>query len=363
MCRFWQRLVHQASEEQPTICHAVISMASMNYHFVRPGAGPGPCDQIFSIRQINKAIDSLQRNLMKEGMGRLRAETVLIACVVLVSTLLFQEDADSAGTHLRSGYKLLEQYLAENGNKSDVATTLTRVFAGVHLVWSSFNSNAVLAGDQSPIPLLIPYVVDATDVIQRINDQIVTLVRIFSSQNQHHRPDIESDSPTVKAEPVISMSKLLGIRNQLTLYRDIHQRHLSQQQSNALSILELWAEFLPIMGIVETGPGPREMQYDKFLGNFQRIIQLAESVLMSDNNINAPKFSVNLGLIPPLCLLAFKCRDFFIREKVLSLLRRSRRQEGIWSTGLISCVVQRVYEIECKGHFPGHLIPHTSRIR
>lgn len=127
---------------------------------------------------------------MKEGMGRLRAETVLIACVVLVSTLLFQEDADSAGTHLRSGYKLLEQYLAENSNKSDVATTLTRAFAGVHLVWSSFNGNAVLAGDQSPIPLLIPSWVDATDEIQRINDHIVTLVRIFSAQNQHHRSDI-----------------------------------------------------------------------------------------------------------------------------------------------------------------------------
>lgn len=116
------------------------------------------------------------------------------------------------------------------------------------------------------------------------------------------------------------------------------------------------------MGIVETGPGPREMQHDKFMGNFQRIIQLAESVLMSDN-IDAPTFSVNLGVIPPLSLIAFKCRDFFAREKVLSLLRRSHRQEGIWSTELIACVVQRVYEIECQNYFPGHLIPHTSRIR
>ncbi|KAJ6051498.1 hypothetical protein N7460_002032 [Penicillium canescens] len=359
---FWQRLVHQASEDQPAIRHAVIGMGSMNYHFVRSRAGPSPCDQQFSLRQINKAIHSLQRNLIKEGMGRLRVETVLVACVVLVSTLLFQEDAVSAGLHLRSGYKLLEQYLMENGNQSDVAATLTRAFAGTHMVWSSFNSNAVLTGDQLPIPLLLPPQAGATDEIQRANDLMVTLVRILSHQNNAHRSSIESVGPTAEVDPADFVGKLLGLQGQLRAYRDIHKHHLIQRDLNALTILELWAELLPIIAMVETGPGPREMQYDNFLEHFQRILQLADSVLMSDN-IDAPTFSVNLGVIPPLCLLAFKCRDPFVRQEALSLLRRSRRQEGIWSTGLTALVVQRVYEIECAGLRPGDLIPNTSRIR
>jgi len=363
---FWQRLVHQASEDQPAIRHAVIGMGSMNYHFVRLRAGllragPGPSlyDQTFSLRQINKAIHSLQRNLIEERMGRLRVETVLVACVVLVSTLLFQEDAISAGIHLRSGYKLLEQYLTEN-HKSDVAATLTRAFASVHMVWSSFNSNGALTGDQPPIPLLIPPQAKATDEIQRANDLIVTLVRLLSYQNNTYRTRM--GSPGAELDAADFVGGLLELQGQLQVYRDIHEHNLMERDLTALTILELWAELLLILVTVEIGPGPREMQFDKFLKHFQRVFQLAESALMSDN-IDTPAFSVNLGVIPPLCLVALKCRDPIVRQETLSLLRRSRRQEGIWSTEMIAFALQRVYDIESAGLWPGDLIPNTSRIR
>ncbi|CAG8375669.1 unnamed protein product [Penicillium salamii] len=367
---FWQRLVHQASEDQPAIRHAVIGMGSMNYHFVRSRTSPGPYDQAFSLRQINKAIQSLQQNLIKPGMGRLRVETVLVACVVLVSTLLFQEDALSAGIHLRSGYKLLQQYLMDHGSTSDVSATLTRAFGGVHMVWSSFNSNGALTGDQQPIPLLIAPPDQAADEIQQANDLIVTLVRILAYQNHHHRSGIESggppsdmdDGPSLATDPAEFVGKLLGLQSQLKTYRELHQYHLSQRDLNALNILELWAVLLPILGAVESGPGPREMQYDKYLESFKHVLDLAESVLMSDN-IDTPSFSVNLGIIPPLCLVSFKCRDPAIRERLLFLFRRSRRQEGIWSTSMIALVLQRVYDIEHAGVWPGEIIPDAARVR
>jgi hypothetical protein len=131
---------------------------------------------------------------------------------------------------------------------------------------------------------------------------------------------------------------------------------------NALSILQLWVEILYVLGSVETAPGPREMQYDKYLETFQVILDMAESVLVSDN-IETPTFSVNLGVLPPMCLVAFKCRDSSIRHRLLSLLNRSRRQEGIWSTSMIALVVQRVYDIENAGTRPGEHIPNASRIR
>ncbi|CAG8262606.1 unnamed protein product [Penicillium olsonii] len=366
---FWQRLVHQASEDQPAIRHAVIGMGSMNYHFVRSRTGPGPYDQAFSLRQINKAIHSLQQNLIKPGMGRLRVETVLVACVVLVSTLLFQEDALSAGKHLRSGYKLLQQYLMDYGNTSGVSATLTRAFGGVHMVWSSFNSNGALTGDQEPIPLLIASPDHAADEIQQANDLIITLVRVLAYQNHYHTSGVESgssptdmDGPSLATDPAEFVGKLLGLQSQLTTYRELHQHHLSHRDLSALNILELWAELLPILGAVESGPGPREMQYDKYLGNFKHILDLAESVLMADD-IDTPSFSVNLGVIPPLCLVAFKCRDPAVRERLLCLFRRSRRQEGIWSTSMIALVLQRVYDIEHAGIWPGELIPDAARIR
>jgi hypothetical protein len=114
--------------------------------------------------------------------------------------------------------------------------------------------------------------------------------------------------------------------------------------------------------MVETGPGPREMKYDNHLVEFKKILHLAESVLMSDI-LETPTFSVNLGVIPPLCIVAFKCRDPDVRKDTLSLLRHSRRQEGIWSTATTALIVQRVYDIENLGLWPGEFVPNTSRIR
>ncbi|KAJ5345732.1 hypothetical protein N7452_003736 [Penicillium brevicompactum] len=365
---FWQRLVHQASEDQPAIRHAVIGMGSMNYHFVRSNAGPGPYSQAFSLRQINKAIESLQENLIKPDMGRLRVETVLVACVVLVSTLLFQEDAVAAGTHLRSGFKLLEQYLLEHGAASDVSGTLTRAFGGVHMVWSSFNSNGALTGDQKLIPLIIAPPDNAMDTIQRANDMIVTFVRVLSYQNIHHASAIE-DSSSLAADPVACIGdpaefvgKILAVQAELTLYRQLHQHHLAQRDLNALNVLQVWSSMLPIIGAVESGPGPREMQYDKYLEHYKVAIAMAESVLMSDN-IEAPTFSVNLGVIPPLSLIALKCRDWTTRSQLIALLRRSRRQEGIWSTNIFARVAQRAFDIETAGLYPGEHVPNEARIR
>lgn len=366
---FWQRLVHQASEDQPAIRHAVIGMGSMNYHFVRSRTSPGPYNQSFSLRQINKAITSLQENLIKPDMGRLRVETVLVACVVLVSTLLFQEDAVSAGTHLRSGYKLLEQYLLENGTSSSVAATLTRAFGGVHMVWSSFNSNGALTGDQKLIPLIIAPADNAMDEIQRANDVIVTFIRILSYQNIHHASALDENRSSLAADPVECIGdpaefigQLFRVQSELSVYRELHQHHMAQRDLNALGVLQLWAETLPIIAIVESSPGPREMQYDKYLEIYKRVIGLAESVMMSDN-IEAPSFSVNLGVIPPLSLIALKCRDWTLRSRLINLLRRSRRQEGIWSTHIFAGVVQRAYEIESAGLSPGEHIPLDARIR
>ncbi|KAL4815517.1 hypothetical protein BDW67DRAFT_185792 [Aspergillus spinulosporus] len=151
---FWQRLVHQVSEEQPAVCHAVISLGSLKYQFLQLRMGNADSanngravDTAFSLQQCNKAIASVRQRLLADRLGPQSKELALIMCIVLVSILLLQEDAQSAGCHLRSGLKLLEAYMEDPPRHSATSSAISQAFAGLHLGWLSFSAPEDLVQD------------------------------------------------------------------------------------------------------------------------------------------------------------------------------------------------------------------------
>ncbi|KAJ5593843.1 uncharacterized protein N7459_000051 [Penicillium hispanicum] len=380
---FWQRVVHQASEDQPAIRHAVIGIGALNWNFVqlRVRRSHGMPDRSFCLWQINKAIHYLQRNLTETRMGRLRMETALVTCVVLVSTLLFQGDAYTAAQHLQSGYRLLEQYLADSPEQSSFCSALTTAFAGVHLVCSTFcpeNLTAVSGGgdvnpvgnpessiqndeSSSPLPVLRS-LSSANDYIQKGREFLVTLASM-ALQNNPHGLSLEPASSGLDKKAFSVLEQLNEWQVQIRGCRVTHQDRLSQRDIDALTLLELWSEMLHIILIVESAPSPREMRYDDFLPQFQKAVQLAKALLLSDAALSPmPTFSVNTGVIPPLFFCGFKCRDWLVRQEVLMLLRRWRRQEGVWSSCATALILKRAIDLESDGLMPEDFIPESSRL-
>ncbi|KAJ5174222.1 uncharacterized protein N7482_000099 [Penicillium canariense] len=363
---FWQRLVHQVSEVQPAVCHAVIGMGSLNYRFVqlRKGESQGPLDRSFSLQQCNKAIACLRQNLMDNRLGRLRVEIALITCIVLVSIILFQEDAESAGRHLRSGYKLLGEYLRDDAHRSSTSRAVAQAFAGIHLVWSTFtNPDSFTENEDRTFPFFVPKALPETvDNIEKAGNFLVILARMVL--RRHPRGfSVGPASSDLGGEPYAVLSKLRVWRSQIKGSLILHNDRLSQRDLDTLTLLEIWSEILYIILFVENGPLPRETRYDEYLPRFQKAVELAKKLLASDSSQNPlPAFSVNMGVIPPLFFCVFKCRDWLVRQEALLLLRQWQRQEGIWSTCATALVLKRVIEIETDGLTPEDLIPEESRI-
>ncbi len=59
-----------------------------------------------------------------------------------------------------------------------------------------------------------------------------------------------------------------------------------------------------------------------------------------------PSFSADLGIVPPLYVVATKCRDRTIRRQAIQLLRSSARREGMWDSELMSRIGMWVMDIE-----------------
>jgi hypothetical protein len=276
----------------------------------------------------------------------------LITCILLVSTLLFQENAQWASHHLQSGLKLLKEYTSHNPHQSSVSTVIERAFAGVHLSWLAFSTPEVIADNSFPslIPRRFP---EISDDISTANDFVVSLVRL-----------VLLGSPRVASEADTLFSELCAWRKQ-TKASTIAFQQRSQCDRDALVLLKLWSEVLYVILSVETqsSPEPREIRYDAFLAHFQHSIELAKRLLTTTSRLEpVPTFSVNLGVIAPLFFCGFKCRDWLVRQEALLLLRRWRRQEGIWSSDATARLLTRVIGIETGAFGPEDIIPMAARI-
>ncbi|KAH6611128.1 c6 zinc finger domain [Trichoderma cornu-damae] len=121
-----------------------------------------------------------------------------------------------------------------------------------------------------------------------------------------------------------------------------------------------------------------EVQFDAFLSHFKAIVGLGWEVVGDDEKRAAtescsvpqrcqqrhvipkaafragrytthnikPSFSADLGIVPPLFVVATKCRDPTVRREAIQLLRSSARREGMWDSELTANIAQWIMEIE-----------------
>jgi len=75
-----------------------------------------------------------------------------------------------------------------------------------------------------------------------------------------------------------------------------------------------------------------EIVYDAFLPDFKYITHTCARLITSQSvkSPRNPRFSFDVGIIPPLHVTATKCRDSTIRREAVDLLFASPRQEGMW---------------------------------
>lgn len=59
-----------------------------------------------------------------------------------------------------------------------------------------------------------------------------------------------------------------------------------------------------------------------------------------------PSFSADLGIVPPLYVVATKCRNPLIRRQAIQLLRSSSRREGMWDSELTARIGSWIMDIE-----------------
>jgi hypothetical protein len=171
--------------------------------------------------------------------------------------------------------------------------------------------------------------------------------------------------------------------------RHPHVSNTERAGRDVLRMIHLMTTILFIMGFSKT-----EMDVDNFVSLFKEIVELAKELVVDEElllaqescgNENACRhtasrgamhrpyfpglafhypgsyqednrymhikasFALDLGIVPPLFVVATKCRDRKVRREAIRLLLSSPRREGMWDSILSGRVAQWIMEIEEEG--------------
>ncbi|KAJ2979327.1 hypothetical protein NUW58_g7225 [Xylaria curta] len=148
----------------------------------------------------------------------------------------------------------------------------------------------------------------------------------------------------------------------------------STQEKTAIAVLKM----NQIMGriLFNMTFSDSELQFDQFLPSFRDIVNLAVEVIGDEERRAAakrcpnpefcqhhpshpdifggeytarhikPSFSADLGIVPPLFVVATKCRDSLTRRRAIQLLRTSSRREGMWDSELCAQIGTWIATVE-----------------
>lgn len=168
----------------------------------------------------------------------------------------------------------------------------------------------------------------------------------------------------------------------------------STQEKTAIAVLKM----NQIMGYILFNMtfSDSESEFDQFLPSFRDIVNFAMEVIGDEERRAAakrcpnpdfcqhqsthtdiffhgeytarhikPSFSADLGIVPPLFVVATKCRDPLTRQQAIQLLRTSSRREGMWDSELCAQIgiwIAKIEEEEDDGLRPVSSSTEASRI-
>ncbi|KAL9105992.1 MAG: hypothetical protein Q9227_008900 [Pyrenula ochraceoflavens] len=387
---FWNRMVLQAAHFDSGVRHAVVALSSLyeryearNITLQTLEKGTGEVD--FSLRQYNKAITKLLEASNKKD-NRSRADVNLATCVIFICIEILQGHAASAMTLVANGLKMLRDL--QEKTKGDASNE---------------------SRDQK-YPAISCVPLEAYDDLFRSLNIPTTEALTESNAFPRHRSELTQPdftkpfSSLAEAREALDFSwyvwvlpRRVNVWCTLSVSGGIdpihapryqflhaqwcrsfegflaqHEHELtSRKDQRALMLLQAHRRVVTIILALQSPQCNSAPQFwDRYNDIFGEIIDLCEKVVEMDfpkqpSSINpssstssstppAPQtskrsFSLDVGILAPICCVVYKCRHPTLRRRGLNLMRTVNRVEGIWDCRLAANLLGHLVDMEEKG--------------
>lgn len=411
----WDHIIAQACVDEPFVLYSVTAIGAL----ARAISSRGICstsserlespshessipDYENSLRLYDKAIKAMRSALANGGLGIRKA---MIACLLVFCFETHIGNQASAIHHAQSGIALLHQWqLKEKALAKTAVNSSTASMVEDQLVRAvgRLDLQVSILLDLRPLKFHQAIKKDYTTVLQHMPSVFVTLdeARVWCELTMrlcfHFRAEsmavgksheIEMKGPPMEWEDAVDTPMGANVLHDpkeipVALLPE-YRTHILQMNRWSLAFQQLYASLRASRHKDLTGAtlvllqakmsficlasafSTMETLYDDFMVEFHEIMALAESVYetLVVRSGGRLLYHFDGGIIPPLFLVATKCRDRALRRQAIARLSSSPWREGVFDSICCGKMATWIMGVEEEGITDGDLIPEHRRLR
>ncbi|RLL95859.1 hypothetical protein CFD26_104428 [Aspergillus turcosus] len=353
----WRYFLPQLSHSEAAIRHAAIALGALHQHIhivlskdkCDPGRKIAPQNEQFIIQQYNSAIRHLVAQLSSAHQV---PHLTLIACCLFVCLEILSGQINKALDHIEAGLKILQRWENETDGRLQ-SEGITRELTYIVVRW---NTQLAKHG-RKMIPLNLSQLDRAESVEKEDSWSDISPAR--------HSLDVLVNRTMSFVEAVGIDRKTRGspwqVRRQQTLLQDLAAwlsafdslmkrcgRRLKKIDPRGPVLLRIHHRTNQIMVAVSLATD--ELIFDQLDDDFRAVLAYAEELIELNASLDKDAlltvFSLESGLIAPLCYTATKCRNPLLRRRAINLLYRCPQKEGLWSMQQYAILARILVQIE-----------------
>ena len=357
--------------------HALVALGSLHELYYRKDIfGKVDCcgepAYVLALQQYNKAIESLNHSLIDDGSNQ--QHVVLFTCVLFLCFEVLRGNESAALVHLENGLNILQRSLGSTVPgavytaslaRSTTDEALWRMFTRMDLQASSYMGLRISTFVMSPKPRpFFGNISEARSDLDNILGAVYSFNRDFARGYRYGSPAAIPSSVTLERQTLLS--HLATWLQNLNVLLSNGAANLPFKDICGAIVLKLEHQIAHIG--LNTCLLPQEgFPYNAFHAAFEQVVSLAECLQTTTPSYPAKQspFTFEVGVIPPLFMVASKCRDPVIRRRATAILRKAGR-EGVWSGPIAAVVADKIMEIEeakmVDGKIPETALVHRTTI-
>jgi hypothetical protein len=376
---FWNKLLPQVGNSEPTIRHAMIAVAVAYARLesideLLPGVDNAKESRYFELQQYNKAIHHLRLHLSANGVT---LEVTLMCCLLLICLEFLRGNIEQAILHLQGGINILHNYHVKTKYSSIESSSpylparSSLIAQQVEDMFNRLRNQWILCGRATSLDDagFIPDSLTSKSTFSSLGEARSSLDQLSTLCLQviHASADYVFTS---LGDGTGSMDTTISARHgwisaQLGMWAHAFESFTAQNTCRTDTQFIYGSTLLRMSYItfkiwLAACISTEETIFDEKTQEFAAIIALASTLMKSSYSyISLPQrlsardpvsFTFEMGVIAPLYFVALKCRDGQLRRKAISLLSIcTPRREGFWDADILTYVARRAVELEETG--------------
>lgn len=329
-----------------SIRHAIIALSSMHESFVDQGATASTDLAHFGSAHYSKAMREVARLTDADEHA---TDFALVSCMLFVVIETIQGDCHTALSHINSGVRIMTEDRLKASPRRGLFIDRAKLLRFFHnmdaqiLEFGDVNFRQTTV-DLSTFELDLPKSFTSyDDALASLEHLLRAIFRFADRYDQLVRDPHTADDAMDYAQK--SHAQLHVMTDRWVEALSALPTPSNDDDATALKVLLIYrgvvAAFL--QRIVECD----DNSYDSMLPELWKVLILAEEVVQQTaKESTSPRFSLSIGVVPVLYLLATAPSDKALRTRALGLLRSCKRREGLWDSDLAARIAERMQQVK-----------------